>query len=95
MSSCWSYDSLHRQIISSHDTDCGTKNTHFWKTIKPFLSDKSSQNNDITLRENGHVISDSKQVATVFNDYFANIEKDIGFNNPIPPHMGDDEFFLR
>ena len=80
-----------RQIYFQERCEGGPKNTHFWKTIKPFLSDNSSQNNDITLRENGHVISDSKQVGTVFNDYLANIAKDIGFNDPIPPHMGDDE----
>ena len=52
--------------------------THFWNTITPFLSDKLSQNDNITLRENGHVISDSKQVATVCNDYFANVTKILG-----------------
>ena len=79
------------KLIFKNAVRVGTNNTHFWKTIKPFLSDQSSQNNDITLRAMGHVIFDSKQVATVFNDYFANIAKDIGFNDPITPRMGDDE----
>ena len=75
------------KFIFKNAVRVGTNNTHFWKTIKPFVNDQSSQNNDIiTLRENGQVIFDSKQVATVFNDYFANIAK-----YPITPHMSDDE----
>ena len=67
-----------RQIYFQERCEGGTKNTHFWKTIKPFLSDKTSRNNDIILHENGHVISDSKQVATVLMIILLILQKILG-----------------
>ena len=40
-------------------------NKTFWKTIKPFLSDKETNINKITVADNGKVISDDKQCAKV------------------------------
>ena len=37
-------------------------NKAFWKTIKPFLSDKGTNINKITLSDNDIVISDDKQL---------------------------------
>ena len=60
------------------------KNQYFWPTIKPFLSNKSSSNKDVMLFENDCLITDTKQVANVFNRYFTEIAQGIGFNDPIP-----------
>ena len=35
------------------------------------------------LMENGEVIREPIQLCNVFNDYFVNIAKDIGINDPI------------
>ena len=47
-------------------------NKLFWKTIKPFLGDKSIQSSGITLvnKENNQVISDDIELAETFNNYF-------------------------
>ena len=45
----------------------------FWKTVKPFLSEKSQKTSKITLIENEEIISDDKQIAKIFNDYFIGI----------------------
>ena len=47
-----------------------TDNTKFWDTVKPFFSDKSAIREKIMLRENDEIISDSKQVAEIFANYF-------------------------
>ena len=61
--------------------DGGTKNQYFWPTIKPFLSNKFSSNKDVMLFENDRFITDTKQVADVFNRYFTEIAQGIGFND--------------
>ena len=50
-------------------------NKRFWSTFKPYLSNKShgAQERILLLRENNNIISEDKDVATTFNDYFSNI----------------------
>ncbi len=46
----------------------------FYKLMKPFLSNKVlSESVDITLAENGHMITDTKNVVDIFNQYYINI----------------------
>ena len=60
----------------------GPKSKDFWPTIKPFLSKKGSKDDPtILLNEGGQIISDQKEVCSVFNDFFVNVAKDIGSNN--------------
>ena len=48
----------------------------FWNACKPFLSDKDTTNGRrILLVENENIISDDRDIATVFNEYFCNITK--------------------
>lgn len=49
-----------------------TDNKLFWKTIKPFFSEKGVQNRVITLVEKDEIISDDGKVAETFNTFFAN-----------------------
>ena len=49
-------------------------NKNFWKTVKPFISNKTNRNeSDIILIENNNVIKDRKNVANTLNEYFINI----------------------
>ena len=50
-----------------------TDNKLFWKTIKPWLSDKIFSNDKIILIENETVESCPIETSKIFNDYFANI----------------------
>ena len=54
-----------------------TDNKKFWQTIKPFLSEKSKSRERITLIEKEELISDEREVANSFNDFFSNIVKNL------------------
>ena len=61
-----------------------TTGREFWNTVKPLISTKNMSSNDnIMLMENGEVIREPNKLCNVFNDYFVNIAKDIGINDPI------------
>ena len=50
----------------------------FWEAYRPFMHSRSSkQANDITLIENDVVITDKKELAELFNDYFVLIVDDV------------------
>ena len=68
--------SLRRKAIKTFfDKKSESENPReFWDTYRPFLySRKSTQANDIILKENDVVITDKKQIAELFNSYFVNI----------------------
>ena len=50
----------------------------FWKTIKPYFSNKGLNSNKIFLSEKGRLIKDPAAIATTMNDYFVNITETIG-----------------
>ena len=54
-------------------TQAGAKN--FYKVVKPFISNKSSQNNNgrIILREEENIISEPTNVAEIFNMYYSSL----------------------
>ena len=49
-------------------------NKKFWKKVKPFLSDKVLENNNIILKGKDELITDSSTLANLFNNYFINIK---------------------
>ena len=48
-------------------------NKKFWKRIKPFFSDKGLAHNSIVLKENGNLITDTQELANLFNTYYINL----------------------
>ena len=48
-------------------------NKKFWKTMKPFFSEKDNISKKITLIEGDDIISNNHEVAEVMNNYFSNI----------------------
>ena len=50
-----------------------TDNKQFWKTVKPFLSDKNKVDDKITLVENSEIVTDNHKIADIFNEYFSMI----------------------
>ena len=60
-----------KRYYENLNLNCITDNKKFWKTVKPFFSDKHPPNVSMILRENRKVISDDKKCAEVFNQYFA------------------------
>ena len=49
----------------------------FWKTVKPYFSDKSLSNENINLVDNNQIISDDICVAEIFNNFFSNAVKNL------------------
>ena len=52
-------------------------NKTFWKTVMPYLSNRSLKKNKIILVEKDNIINENKNTAEVFNDYFINVLKDL------------------
>ena len=50
-----------------------TDNKQFWKTVKPFLSDKTKVDDKITLVDNGEIVTEDCKTAEIFNEYFSMI----------------------
>ena len=55
-------------------------NKLFWKTIRPFLSNKGTHDNhEISLEENGGLIMDKENISDILSDFYINIaEKTTG-----------------
>ena len=50
-----------------------TENRTFWKTVKPFLTERNNKTSRITLIEEERVIAQDNLSAKTFNEYFINI----------------------
>ena len=62
-------------------------NKTFWKTIKPFLSDKITSNLKVTLIEKAEMIMGDDNTAEVLNTFFSNIVSNLkmeGYSNCDP-----------
>ena len=59
------YDSLVEKHVTNNKT--------FWKTVKPFLSDKTVNSPRITLVEKNETINNEEKIAEIFYTYFTNI----------------------
>ena len=61
-------------------------NKSFWKTVKPFLSDKTHGNDKIHLIENDELLKTDLETAEVFNEFFSNIVQNLNI-----PRFENDE----
>ena len=52
-------------------------NRKFWKTIKPFFSNKGLIFNKLMLKENNRLITEEKKLATLMNTFFVNIAESL------------------
>ena len=67
----------HKSVQLYFDQKCSTQAGYrnFYKVVKPFISYKSSQNNNgrIILREEENIISEPTNVAEIFNMYYSSL----------------------
>ena len=69
-----------------------TDNKKFWKTIRPYFSDKGYNQTKITIVEKDSIITDEKKVAILMSNYFINITKNLDLKpSTIPNTSGIDE----
>ena len=77
---------LRKKAIKQHIrkvTDSGIiENKKPWEVIKPFITNKNGlSNNNITLIHNNSVITDDKELTSLFNDHYINVvEKTTALN---------------
>ena len=67
-----------RQLYSNLNVNNAVDGKKFWKTIKTFFSDKSSNSEKISSIEKDRVIIDDSKIAEIFNQYFSNTVQDLG-----------------
>ena len=49
-------------------------NRTFWKTVKPFLTNKGCMKNDcINIEKDGDIVRDKKMLVELFNEDYVNI----------------------
>ena len=65
-----------REYFQNLNINSINDNKTFWKTVKPFLSNKgNSKQKKIILVENNEIIRDDKKNADIMNEYFVNVTK--------------------
>ena len=67
----------------------------FWKTIKPYFSNKSSNSNKLLLKEKSSLVSDGKEIATIINNFFINITKDLELKKDSKSKLNNLEDILK
>ena len=69
-------------LDEKHVTDSKT----FWKTVKPFLSDKTVNTPKIRLVEKDEIINNEEKISETFRTFFTNVIS----NLKIPPYQDTD-----
>ena len=76
----------------------GVKNPNFWKTVKPFLTNKGTMQSDTIMIKSGNkILTDPKAVAQEMNNFYVNIASEIGGNVDLEqePTESNSEFVQR
>ena len=69
-----------RNYYNSLDISLVTDNKKFWKTVKPFFSDRSQSQNKIVLTDGERIISNDVEVAESMNEFFVTVTDSLGIN---------------
>ena len=73
-----------KSLAAYFSKNCSNHGRNFWKTVSPFITNKSFRNGgNIILQENEEIVVDNKAVCDIFNDYFVGIASTIGFADEI------------
>ena len=71
------YKKERKNYYNSLDIKNITDNKQFWKTIKPFLSEKIKATSKIKLKDQDKIISNDDKVAEEFSTFFENAVKSL------------------
>ena len=69
------YQESKKRHFKSLNSNGVTENKKFWKTVKPFFTEKNKTTNNIILTENNQTVRKDKAIFQIFNNYFTNITK--------------------
>ena len=82
------YEKVRAKYYNNLDVKKVTDNRKFWRTVKPFLTDKGSSSARITLVKGDAVILDANLVSCHFSNFFQNAVKSIGISSE--SYIGED-----
>ena len=68
---------LYKKYYNNLDHKKITDNKQFWKTVKPFFSNKGQTDNKITLVDNNEIIITDGDISEKFNSFFVNAVKSL------------------
>ena len=74
------YKKERKKYFSNMNLSDVSDNKKFWKTVKPFMSDKGTIGSKINLVHNGNLISEDVEVAQELNDYFEKATNSLEIN---------------
>ena len=79
---------------SNLDENNVTHNKTFWKTIKPFWSDKIVSREKITLIEEDEIVESDSNTAQILNTFFSNVVSNLNIakyanSDPISDNIND------
>ena len=83
------YKKERKKFYSQLDIKNLTNNKLFWKTMKPFLSEKCTYASKISLVHNYNVISDDQELEDTFNNFFENAVDNLGIQEYQSDHNID------
>ena len=70
-------------------------NRKSWKIIKPYLSNKGLNSNKLLFKEKRNLVSDEKELATIMNNFFINITKDLEMKKDSKGKLNNLEDILK
>ena len=81
---------LNRKAKRKYFHDLGTS-PNFWKSAKPYFSEKVQHHEKVFLLENSKLIDDEATIARIFNNYYVNIASNLGLKTSGPSLPLDPE----
>ena len=78
MDSCYNSWLVKHDHFNNIDIKSVSDSKKFWKTIRPYFSNKGLNSKKIFLSEKRRLIKDPVPIATTMNDYFLNIMQTVG-----------------
>ena len=76
------YKKERKRYYTNLDSKGITDSKKFWKTIKPFFSEKGANKNDITLIEGDKIFQEDSEVARIFIDFFRDAVNNLNVSVP-------------
>ena len=76
------YKKARKKYYTNLDLANITDNKRFWKTTKPFFSDKGIGKTEISLIEEDNIFQEDLEVAKIMNDFFSNVVKSLNVSVP-------------
>ena len=70
-------------------------NRQFWKTVKVYFNNKGLNSDKLLLKDKGNVVSDEKELATIMNNFFINITKDLELKKDTKGKLNNLRIFLK